>query len=413
MQRGPWFRSNYEFKGKCWSFFSLPRLNCTGTKCYVCLFKILFTPGVLRRPCGGDGVSFNMLHSCPVSARNQTPLLFLLSYLRLKRRKKELAGVLPLGATEIRNEERREWELKLKEEPTYACRDTSNQETRTCKRLQFDTYVWECVARSHRQRCYRQCKHVWRCVLNTHYRGLGKLWERLGEKTNKPHRVFERGGKGSGGFSRCNSSSITDLSPQSNSGFSVLLRQITCAVTSQLWILYTSTEALSERERALKTTKGQFGMSIINQVLLNIKWQHRWQDPNPSTFWYDVKKPGPHRALSQPGSRRHHSPAWPQLGQFRSERTSLPACQNDQRKKTRPRQTSGKHWWLLSLHLYADVEDCLCFGSQTATILCKFLCGKNTCTQANAKYKLGGKGGGLKLTDNKQTELLPLLISIQ
>lgn len=138
--------------------------------------------------------------------------------------------------------------------------------------------------------------------------------------------------------------------------------------------------SLREREGALKTAKGQFGMSIINQVLLNIKWQHRWQDPNPSTFWYDVKKPGPHRALSPPGSRRHHSPAWPQLGQFRSERTSLPACQNDQRKKTQPRQTSGKHWWLLSLHLYADVEDCLCFGSQTATLLRKFLYGKNTCT---------------------------------
>lgn len=77
--------------------FFAPRLNCTGTKCYVCLFKILFTPGELHRPCGGDGVSFNMLHSCPVSARNQTPLLFLLSYLRLKRRKKNWQVSFPLG----------------------------------------------------------------------------------------------------------------------------------------------------------------------------------------------------------------------------------------------------------------------------------------------------------------------------
>lgn len=185
-----------------------------------------------------------------------------------------------------------------------------------------------------------------------------------------------------------------------------------CSYLTAVDTIHLHRSSLIERERALKTPKGQFGMSIINQVLLNIKWQHRWQDPNPSTFWYDVKKPGPHRALSPPGSRRHPSPAWPQLGQFRSERTSLPARQNDQRKKTQPRQTSGKHWWLLSLHLYADVEDCLCFGSQTATLLRKFLDGKNTCMQANAKYKPDG-GKFLKLTDNKQTELLPLLISIQ
>lgn len=134
-------------------------------------------------------------------------------------------------------------------------RPTEEAQTHTCKSLLFDTCVSECVARSHRQRCYRQCKHVSRCVLNTHYRGLGKLWERLGEKTNKPHRVFERAGKGSQGFSLCNSSSITDLSPQSNSGFTVLLRQIICAVTLQLWTLYTSTEALSQKEREREITK--------------------------------------------------------------------------------------------------------------------------------------------------------------
>lgn len=189
-------------------------------------------------------------------------------------------------------------------------RPTTGAQTHTRKRRHFDTHVWECVARSHRQRCYRQCKHVWRCVLNTHYRGLGKLWKRPGEKTNKPHRVFERGGEGGGGFSLCNSSSITDLSPRANSGFTVLLRQITCAVSLQLWIRYTSTEALSRRgggreggregKRARKTTKGQSGMSIINRVFLNIRWQHRWREPNPSNVWDDVKKPGPHRALSQP-----------------------------------------------------------------------------------------------------------------
>lgn len=155
--------------------FSLPRLNCTGTKCYVCLFKILFTPGELHRPCGGDGVSFNMLHSCPVSARNQTPLLFLLSYLRLKRRKKNWQVSFPLGKqrSDMRKEESGNWNKRKNPRMHAGIRPTKGAQTRTCKRLQLDTYVWECVARSHRQRCYRQCKHVWRCVLNTHYRGLG------------------------------------------------------------------------------------------------------------------------------------------------------------------------------------------------------------------------------------------------
>lgn len=163
--------------------------------------------------------------------------------------KKNWQVFFPLGqqTSEMRKEESGSWNKRKNPRMHAGIRPTKEAQTHTCKRLHFDTHVWECVARSHRQRCYRQCKHVWRCVLNTHYRGLGKLWERLGEKTNKPHRVFERGGKGSGGFSMCNSSSITDLSPQSNSGFTVLLRQITCAVTLQLWILYTSTEALSQR----------------------------------------------------------------------------------------------------------------------------------------------------------------------
>lgn len=63
--------------------------------------------------------------------------------------------------------------------------------------------------------------------------------------------------------------------------------------------------------------------------------------PDACTFWYDVKKLGPHRALSQPGSRRHHSPAEPQLGQFHSVRkNSLPACQNDQSGTTQPLKNS-------------------------------------------------------------------------
>lgn len=92
-------------------------------------------------------------------------------------------------------------------------------------------------------------------------------------------------------------------------------------------------------------------------------------------------------------------------------KNSLPARQNDQRKKTQLRQTSGKHWWLLSLRLDADVEDCLCFGGGTVTDLLKFLYGKNNCTRANPKYKPRKKN--IKITDNKQTEVLPLLISIQ
>lgn len=50
-------------------------------------------------------------------------------------------------------------------------------------------------------------------------------------------------------------------------------------------------------------------MSTIKRVFLNIKWQYGWQVSSLHTCWYDVKKLGPHRGLSQPGSRRHHSPA--------------------------------------------------------------------------------------------------------
>lgn len=70
-------------------------------------------------------------------------------------------------------------------------------------------------------------------------------------------------------------------------------------VTSQLWILYTSTEAshtpVQTHTHSSKTQKGQSLMSTIQRVFLNIKWQHGWQLPDLHTFWDDVKKPGPHR----------------------------------------------------------------------------------------------------------------------
>lgn len=110
-------------------------------------------------------------------------------------RGKNLAGVLSLRL-QTRNEQNRGWELEWKGTRTSAGIQThkhSSTRTRVRTSIYFDTHVWENVARSHSQCCYMQCKHVWGCVLNTHYRGLGKLWERLGEKTNKPHRVTGRG----------------------------------------------------------------------------------------------------------------------------------------------------------------------------------------------------------------------------
>lgn len=85
-------------------------------------------------------------------------------------------------------------------------------------------------------------------------------------------------------------------------------------------------------------------MSTINWVFMNIKWQHGWQVPYPCTFWYDVKKLGPHRALSQPGSRRHNSPAELQLGQFHSVR-ELITCMSQWSEKENT--TTSNHWQIL------------------------------------------------------------------
>lgn len=80
---------------------------------------------------------------------------------------------------------------------------------------------------------------------------------------------------------------------------------------------------------------------------------------DPRTFLCDVKKLGPHRSLSQPGSQRHHSPAKePQLGQFHSViKNSLPVCQNDQKKKIQPLRSTRTNTWNCSFHANTDRTD--------------------------------------------------------
>lgn len=148
-------------------------------------FWTLFTPGELQRPCGRDGGGFNMSHSSLFLRVTKHFYCFYCLIWDWGGRKKTGRCSSPQAA-DFRNEENRGWELQWKGTRMHACIHTHTAYTLT--------HMFECVARSHGRCCYMQCKHVWGCVLNTHYRGLGKLWERLGEKTNKPHRVAERGG---------------------------------------------------------------------------------------------------------------------------------------------------------------------------------------------------------------------------
>lgn len=175
-----------------------PRPDSADTK--MCFFLTLFTPGELQRPCGRDSGGFNMSHSSPCVTKHLHYFYCLIWDWRGG--KKKLAGVLPLR---LKTSEMRKIEGGSRNEREHACMHVY---IHTHAQAYTLTHMSECVARSHGQRCYMQCKHVWGCVLNTHYRGLGKLWERLGEKTNKPHRVAERGGEGPGGWGEASPSVI-------------------------------------------------------------------------------------------------------------------------------------------------------------------------------------------------------------
>lgn len=196
MQRGPRACGSGQIMSleeRRWSSFLPPGPTRLTQKCLY--FYIVHTLKPASTSWARRGEALMCSVSCFVSACNQRPppCIYCLIWDWRGEGKKNLAGVHPLGQTsEMRKIQGGNTHTHI-HTPKH-CTTHTNAQVRTS--IYFNTHVWEYVARSHGQHCYMQCKHVWGCVLNTHYRGLGELWERLGEKTNKPHRVTGRGGEG-------------------------------------------------------------------------------------------------------------------------------------------------------------------------------------------------------------------------
>lgn len=139
--------------------------------------------------------------------------------------------------------------------------------------------------------------------------------------------------------------------------------QIVGTVSSQLWTPYTSTGASHTQTQKPNQTKKRsvFVVSTITPTIQAYQMA-TWMTGSPilHTFWRDVKKPGPHRALSGPGRRGHRSPARLQLGRFHSViKSSLSARQNQRRRKnTDFSKLLTKRLFFLFVFFFYSLHEC-------------------------------------------------------
>lgn len=141
---------------------------------------------------GETGEALICFIPCSVSVCNQRPLLLLLSYLRLKRKKTGRCS--SPQATDSRNEENRGWELEWKGTRTHACIHTQkHSDTHMHAQAYTLTHMSQSMLQDHTASAVT-------CSVNmsegVYWILITEDWVALGEKTNKPHRVTGRGGKG-------------------------------------------------------------------------------------------------------------------------------------------------------------------------------------------------------------------------